>query len=199
MSKSSKSLFDMFNSVNKRDKYGLTQLYRAARHGNTSLVKQLLRKGADPNKTTDCGFTPLHIAAFWGEVEIVQMLLQAGADPKLCNGKGWTPLHSAALGAGLEGRRRVIELLISNGAEISAKDSHGWTPKDYVDLWDQPNNPRLKAIVDHLRRDKSETTGHQPDLEKLGLSKTDKSSNDNQKNTPKNKKPKKGQIPPHHR
>ena len=195
MSKKPKNLLSIFNNVNKRDSYGLTPLYRAARHGNTRLVKRLLQKGADVNMQTDCGFTPLHIAAFWGEFEIVQMLLQKGADPNITNGAGWSPLHSASLSAGLEGRKRVIECLSKHGAKIDAKDDHGWTPKDYAELWDQPNNPRLRAIIKHLKQDKTETTGHQPDLKKLGMSKNGPADNDNKPP----KKLKKDQIPPHHR
>ncbi len=195
MSKKPEALFSIFNTINKKDAYGLTRLYRAARHGNVTLVKTLLRKGANPNINTGCGFYPLHIAAFWGEVKIVKLLLEAGADPNVTNGKGWTPLHSASLGAGLEGRRKVIELLVQHKANVYVRDDHGWSPRDYADLWTDPENPRLKAIYEHLKQDSSETTGHQPNLKKLGMSKKDPSDNDNKPP----KKPSKGQIPPHHR
>ena len=75
-----KKIFPIFNKINDRDSYGLTQLYRAARHGNRALVAKLLRKGADPNVSSACGFYPLHIAAFWGEVKIVEMLLESAAE-----------------------------------------------------------------------------------------------------------------------
>ena len=201
--KNLKNIFPIFNNVDAQDGHGLTELYRAARHGNVMRVRKLLRRKADPNRITGCGFAPLHIAAFWGEVKIVRMLLDAGADPNLTNSTGWSPLHSASLCAGLEGRKRVIDLLIEHGADKHARDSHGWSAHDYSNLWDDPNNPRLKAIFEQLKNDKTETTGHQPDMDKLGLDKPDgkgpngPSSNDNNKK-PRRKKPKDGQIPRHH-
>ena len=184
-----KKIFSIFGGVDELDAFGLTALYRAARHGNTQKVAKLLKKGADPNKKTACGFYPLHIAAFWGEHKIVRMLVEAGADVNVTNDAGWTSLHSASLCAGLEGRRMVIDLLIAKGAKKDVKDAHGWTPHDYAKLWDEPDNERLKAIFAQLEKDKSETTGHQPDLDKLGLDK-------NGKNPP--RRPRDGQIPRHH-
>ena len=188
--KTLKKIFPIFNKINDRDSHGLTQLYRAARHGNRALVAKLLKKGADPNVSSACGFYPLPIAAFWGEVKIVEMLLEAGADPSVTNESGWTPLHSASLCAGLEGRRAVIDLLIEKGADKHAADAYGWAPEDYAHLWTDPNNPRLNAIFEQLKK-MPETKGHQPDMNELGI---DKKGN----KPPPPRKPKDGQVPRHH-
>lgn len=172
---SKKNIFSVFSrDINRQDEYGLTKLYRAARHGDLETVLHLLKKDADPNIVTGCGLSALHIAAYWGETEIVKALLDAGADPNIDNGKGWTPLHSASLNAGLEGRRAVIKLLIDHKADPKRKDINGWTPSDFVALWEDPDCERLQDIHKHLNQDRDEYTGHQPNMKKLGLDKSPK-------------------------
>ena len=48
--------------VHARDRYGRTQLHRAAYKGNVETVKALLNARADVNAKDDDGFTPLHSA-----------------------------------------------------------------------------------------------------------------------------------------
>jgi ankyrin repeat protein len=201
---SKKNIFDRFSfgHVDRLDSHGLTKLYRAARHGDLSTVKYLLKKGADPNVSTRCGLRPLHIAAYWGEVKVVKALLEAGADPTLDNGAGWTALHSASLNAGLKGRKEVIDLLIDHGADSTARDEYGWTPKDYADLWKDVNIRKLQDVMNQIRDDRTEYTGHQPNMKKLKLDKkhppagNEPPANENDK--PFVPKPSNGQVPPHH-
>ena len=191
-----RSLFSSWmGGIDRHDADGLTKLYRAARHGEVNTVKSLLKRGADPNVRTGCGLTPLHIAAYWGEEKIVKLLLDAKADPNIDNGNGWKPLHSAALNAGLEGRRNVIKLLMAWGAEAYCKDENGWTPADFVDLWEDPDNERLKDIMRHLNKDHDELTGHQPDMKKLGMEKNDSKTSCKKCDLPKSQQPK----PPSHK
>ncbi len=72
-----------------------TPLFQAARLGQESIVKQLIKYKADINyqKTgygNDVGFTPLHIAIREGNVKVVEILLLKGADITLRNKNGQT-------------------------------------------------------------------------------------------------------------
>jgi ankyrin repeat protein len=48
-----------------------TALHKAALAGDAERVKELLKKGADPNAQDKDGYTPLHKAAEKGHVEVV--------------------------------------------------------------------------------------------------------------------------------
>jgi ankyrin repeat protein len=143
-------LNDLFNTItgngiDKRNEQGETKLYRAAREGNVSAVKKLLRAGADPDIADSHGLTPLHQAAYWGEGEIVSLLLKAGAAPNIDNGHGWTPLHSAALSGGMKSRSGIIRDLKNAGAKDDINDKQGWTARDYMQLWEE-NAPAAQKL-----------------------------------------------------
>jgi ankyrin repeat protein len=106
-----------------------TALHKAALLGNAERVKELLKKGADPNTQDKYGRTPLHKAALrghvdvvklllerlfkithrrrWGHVDVVKLLLVYGADPTVEDKDGKTPLDLAKA----EGRREVVSVI----------------------------------------------------------------------------------------
>ena len=107
----------------------LPELWAAASHGRSALVKQLIENGADreerggPYKST-----PLHIAALSNCEAVVLILLELTADLSVKNKDGETPLHYAALG----GHTRVAGLLLDKGADVSATDNHGRMPLHFA-------------------------------------------------------------------
>jgi serine/threonine-protein phosphatase 6 regulatory ankyrin repeat subunit C len=62
---------------------GWTDLHEAALAGGAERVKELLKKGADPNTQDKKGRTPLHWAAYIGHFDVVELLLKHGADPNI--------------------------------------------------------------------------------------------------------------------
>lgn len=54
----------------------------AAYNGHAGLVKELVAKGADPNRVNDQGQSPLAGAVFKGHDEVVRVLVEGGADPR---------------------------------------------------------------------------------------------------------------------
>jgi ankyrin repeat protein len=99
-------------------------LHDAARDGNLSQVKILLKQGADVNKRTEAGETPLHWAALGGHTAVVNELLKSGADVNAQNGFGSTPLHWAAGG----GKQSVAVLLLDGGADVNVQNYVGDPP-----------------------------------------------------------------------
>jgi len=84
---------------------------------NLSIVKLILRAGADPNQAvTPLGGPPIAAAATTSNPALVRELIRAGADPNRRYGEGlrWTPLGRAAVAAcGV----RTIGALVDGGAD----------------------------------------------------------------------------------
>nr|BAD81034.1 potassium channel NKT1 [Nicotiana tabacum] len=90
----------------------------AANRGDDLLLRQLLKKGTDPNESDSNGRTALHIAASNGNVECILLLLDFGADPNRKDSEGNVPLWDAMVGK----HEAAIKLLVDNGAKISSGD-----------------------------------------------------------------------------
>ncbi len=102
-----------------------TPLICAIEQKKIEIVKTLLDKGADLEKSDESGSTPLMTASS-RSIEIVQMLLDRGAD---INGRGtgfkdgWTPFMEAAAA----GNADTMKLLLDRGADIEAQTAEGST------------------------------------------------------------------------
>jgi len=116
---------------------GQTAFLRAALAGDTTLMRLLLEKGADPNIATFAGTTALMAAAgvnwMGGQtfteskealMEAVQLCLDKGADVNAANSMGVT----AVIGAANRGSDEILEFLVKKGARLDVKDKEGRTP-----------------------------------------------------------------------
>jgi ankyrin repeat protein len=125
------------NDISWVDFTGQTPLLRAALSGDTTTMRLLVQRGADPNLATLAGTTPLMAAAGvnWAvgqtytespqaSIDAVSLCLELGADVNAANSMGLTAL----LGAVNRGRNDIIELLVKLGARLDIKDKEGRTP-----------------------------------------------------------------------
>jgi ankyrin repeat protein len=71
---------------------GDTPIHAAAYWNHPDIVKMLIAKGADVNKTNGLGETALHYAAVCRYLDVAQILLDSGANPKAKTNKGMTPI-----------------------------------------------------------------------------------------------------------
>ncbi|MEW5939870.1 MAG: ankyrin repeat domain-containing protein [Chloroflexota bacterium] len=85
----------------------VTPLQSAAAGNHTSIVRMLLKNGANPNVRERRGFAPLHAAAENGNAEIIQALIFAGADLKTRSDDGKRPLDLAEA----KGHKQAAEIL----------------------------------------------------------------------------------------
>jgi len=94
---------------------------------DSSLVRLLLKHGADANVVDLDMQTPLHVAIMGGLHEVVGQLVEAKADLSLgCKafGKDNTALHQVAMLRDV----RMIKLLVEHGASVDSVGRDGWTP-----------------------------------------------------------------------
>ncbi len=102
-------------------------LFAAALSNDISLIKWLLKQGADVNTKSQAGFTPLVYAIQLGKgpdaAKTVEALLDAGAD---CNQKYYLGM-TATMYAAVAGRTDILKLLLARNADINATNDAGQT------------------------------------------------------------------------
>ncbi|VAW30773.1 hypothetical protein MNBD_CHLOROFLEXI01-531 [hydrothermal vent metagenome] len=82
------------NTISK-NKMKIAPIHAAATHGNLTLLRALLEKGADVNAAQDGGFTAVHQAAHRNDVPMAELLRQFDADPHQPDAKGKTAIQLA--------------------------------------------------------------------------------------------------------
>lgn len=113
----------------------------AARRGDATAMRALLKARADVNATSPDGTTALHWAASRNDVEAVNLLIRAGADVKKANRYGVTPLLLACETGGPE----TVQALLKAGASANESLPEGETALMIAARSDKPEV--LKVLV----------------------------------------------------
>ena len=100
-------------------------LMMACLKGNIEIVKKLISRDADVNKT---GWTPLHYAATGGHIAIIELLLEQHAYIDAESPNGTTPLMMAAH----YGSPAAVKVLLEAGADPTLKSQLGLTAIDFA-------------------------------------------------------------------
>jgi uncharacterized protein len=103
---------------------GETALMMAALHGDLDIVKLLVAKGAEINKT---GWTPLHYAATNGHLQVVKYLLENHAFVDAMSPNKTTPLMMASR----QKQVQVARLLVEEGADPTQRNEAGLSAAAY--------------------------------------------------------------------
>ena len=112
-------------NVESRTDKDESPLMIAALQGYLDLVKKLIDRNADVNKT---GWTPLHYAATKGHLQIIDLLLEHHAYIDAESPNGTTPLMMAAH----YGTPEAVKLLLDRGADPTLKNQLGLTAIDFA-------------------------------------------------------------------
>jgi ankyrin repeat protein len=124
--KAAKALVDWpKTNVETRTAQDESPLMMAALKGQTELVRKLIERNADVNKT---GWTPLHYAATNGHLAIIELLLENHAYIDAESPNGTTPLMMAAH----YGTPAAVKLLLDAGADPSLKNQLGLSAADFA-------------------------------------------------------------------
>jgi ankyrin repeat protein len=138
---------------------GQTPFLRAAYAGDITVMRLLLKHGADPKIATHAGTTPLMAAAGVNWVydqtydegqknllEAVKLCLELGLSVNDANSMGIT----AVMGSANRGSDEIIEFLVSKGARLDMKDNEGRTPLNWAEgvfLATHPGKPKPSSIA----------------------------------------------------
>lgn len=116
--------------VNARDvTTGEGALHIVIKRGDTTYLRYLLQKGADPNLRDGKGNTPLMLAAQLSEADMIPILAAAKANPNLSNSSGETPLIRAVQQRNLP----TVRALIAAKADPDQTDNlAGMSARDYA-------------------------------------------------------------------
>lgn len=92
-------------------------LHWTAANGQSTLLRLVLRHGADVHRRDSIGSTGLHSAVLCHQPATLSILRENGADVENLNRDGWTPLYLAAI----TGSREIVALLLDHGVDINAR------------------------------------------------------------------------------
>lgn len=104
---------------------GYTRLHQATLKGDFKRIRELLRNGADPNKTSTSGDSALSFAirskSGSDRVALAKILIDAGAHPNYPGNNGRMPLHWAVLRQDIPS----IRFLLEQGADVHYRSYQG--------------------------------------------------------------------------
>ncbi|MGE4243037.1 ankyrin repeat domain-containing protein [Ramlibacter sp.] len=128
-------------------------LMMASLHGRMDMVRKLVARDADVNKT---GWTPLHYAATNGHLDVMAFLLEHHAFVDSESPNKTTPLMMAAHYGSIE----AVKLLLDEGADPTLKNELGLTAIDFA------NRTQRRDVVElvnaAMRRSASSPSTVQP-------------------------------------
>ena len=101
-----------------------TPLHLATFHGNLTMIRFLIKHGADLNQQNPSKLSLIHLSAQGDQPVSMIYFLEKGAAIDQPDSNGRTPLHHAAI----FGCEVMTCYLVQFGAYINAKDSSGNTP-----------------------------------------------------------------------
>jgi ankyrin repeat protein len=116
------------NALDPKDKFGRTELIRAAEDSETDIVEMLLNEGANIEAKDNEGLTALIYAAGNGDTETTTLLIDKGANIEAKDNCGATSLMWAAS----KNNAETVKLLIDKGANIEAKGNGDGTAVIYA-------------------------------------------------------------------
>lgn len=123
--------------VNAVDRYGRTELMKAARYGRLEEAKEQLKLGADVSicDTDTSGYNALHEAVRNADAAITELLLAHGADANARTAGGSMEkggVTALILAAQEEKGLPVAELLLKHGADPNAANAKGFRALHYA-------------------------------------------------------------------
>jgi ankyrin repeat protein len=130
---------------------GVTALMIAVLRGNTEVLKQLLRAGADVNrKETSNERSALHSAALKGHLDCIDLLLKAGADTTAVDLLGYSPIQLARRENKTEACKMIgdfVQEKLNNELLYAAKHRKGDRMRQLLAAGASPNSADIRGTT----------------------------------------------------
>ncbi|XP_061610307.1 ankyrin repeat and EF-hand domain-containing protein 1a [Phyllopteryx taeniolatus] len=124
------------------EKTGVTALMEAAKAGSLELVRDILKRGGNPNALDQKRMSAVHYAAMGGFFEVIVLLSAFSADMSVINVDECTALHFAAT----TGDINCCKFLAQRGCNAKVKNCEGFLPRQIA------KDAGHKAAVKELRK-----------------------------------------------
>ncbi|KAL0966043.1 hypothetical protein UPYG_G00290000 [Umbra pygmaea] len=89
-------MMEIENLLVEKDEMGRNALFAACMLGRSTIVRELVKHGAQVNEITSRGYSPLHCAALWGRLATVKTLVEVGAELQTKNFRGERAMEVAS-------------------------------------------------------------------------------------------------------
>eukprot|EP01114_Cavostelium_apophysatum_P003871 TRINITY_DN1400_c0_g1_i4.p1 TRINITY_DN1400_c0_g1~~TRINITY_DN1400_c0_g1_i4.p1 ORF type:complete len:1584 (-),score=580.27 TRINITY_DN1400_c0_g1_i4:69-4820(-) len=157
-------------NVTAKNESGSTALHYFARNFDSihydeekeGLVREIIKKGADPNAQNNNGETPFHYACWSKNISIARCLLEMGANINICTELGESCLHWALrTGDNFE----LVDFLLRSGVNVNIRGKNGIALDVIIE---NGNNPDLCRMI--IERMHSKSDADENPLRKSGSS-----------------------------
>jgi len=135
-------------SIEASGRDGLTPLLVTLLNFQPSAFAALLRRGADPNRTTANGESAITVASILPDRTYLEAVMRHGGRSDVCDSRQRTPLILAIQ------RRRVenVRLLLESGAAVNVADARGDTPLMHAFQGLTPDAAIVRALLERGAR-----------------------------------------------
>lgn len=120
------------NGIDIKDEFGRSPLLNAALYNNVSLMRWLLKEGADINLKDNNGYTALHFAAQEAHNESLSLLLANNASVNAIDTNGNTPAWICIMHWKGGKNLNNLKLLYQNNADLSIKNKANKSAKEII-------------------------------------------------------------------
>eukprot|EP01112_Ceratiomyxa_fruticulosa_P013194 TRINITY_DN3695_c0_g1_i2.p1 TRINITY_DN3695_c0_g1~~TRINITY_DN3695_c0_g1_i2.p1 ORF type:complete len:733 (+),score=150.04 TRINITY_DN3695_c0_g1_i2:250-2448(+) len=140
------------HTINFHNMHGATPLHAACgliSESTPSIIRLLIKNGADINFKKKDGCTPVHIAAIRNNIEALKTLFECNSSINLDTTSkfGTSPLQEACFLGNVE----VVKYLLSRGASVELRDNDGLTPlHSACSVRQQTEKGEISKIEDRL-------------------------------------------------
>lgn len=128
----------------------LTELFAAARAGNSNYITEILDSGVNLESKTSKGYTALMLAAYNGHYQLTQELVTRGANVNSVDQSG----NSILMGVVFKGHSSIFNLLISSSANFDYQNPKKETALDYAIMFGRRDLiTKLNRLMNTARTD----------------------------------------------